>query len=170
MRAAARGRDARQAAPGSVSLHAGSFQGRRGVALVEQLHLDALRRRELALPRAHHRLRMSRHRIHRRAAFEREHRALLHGHIGAGHKAVIDALLAVTHGELGIGGEQERRVGVMRAVVMHVIHARLLVHTEDEAQRIGKLRRLAVELHAVPQVHGMQRHHTRALVVDDAAA
>ena len=28
----------------------------------------------------------------------------------------------------------------------------------------------AVELHAAPQVHGVQRHHARALIVDDAAA
>ena len=113
---------------------------------------------------------MARHRVHRRAAFERNHRTLLNGHISAGHKAVIDALLAVAHGELGIGREQERRVGVMGAVVMDVVHARFLVHAEDEAQGIGKLRRLAVELHAAPQVHGVQRHHARALVVDDAAA
>ena len=83
---------------------------------------------------------------------------------------MIDALLAIAHGELGIGREQERRVGVMGAVVMDIVHARFLVHAEDEAQGVGKLRRLAVELHAAPQVHGVQRHHARALVVDDAAA
>ena len=170
MRAATRGRDARQAAAGRVSLRAGSFQGRRGIALVEHFHFDALRRRELAHTRAHHRLRMARHRVHRRPAFERNHRTLFNGHISAGHKAVIDALLAVAHGELGIGGEQERRVGVMGAVVMDIVHARFLVHAEDEAQRVGKLRRQAVELHAAPQVHSVQRHHARALVVDDAAA
>ena len=85
VRAAARGRDARQTAACRASLRTGSFQGRRGFALVEQLHLDALRRRELAHPRAHHRLRMARHRVHRRPAFERNHRTLLNGHISAGH-------------------------------------------------------------------------------------
>ena len=35
MRAAARGRDARQAAPGRVGLCAGSFQSRRDIALIE---------------------------------------------------------------------------------------------------------------------------------------
>ena len=170
MRAAARGRDARQAALGSVRLRTGGRQGLHGVAFVKQLHLDALRRRKLAHPRAHYRLRMARHRVHRRAAFEREHRTLLDRHISAGHKAVVDAFLAVAHRELGVGREQECRVVVMGAVVMDVIHARFLVHAEDEAQRVGKLRRLAVELHATPQVHGVQRHHARALVVDDAAA
>ena len=58
----------------------------------------------------------------------------------------------------------------MGAVVMDIVHARFLVHAEDEAQRVGKLRRQAVELHAAPQVHSVQRHHARALVVDDAAA
>ena len=98
---------------------------------------------------------MARHRVHRRPAFERNHRTLFNGHISAGHKAVIDALLAVAHGELGIGREQERRVGVMGSVVMDIVHARFLVHAEDEAQGVGKLRHLAVELHAAPQVHGV---------------
>ena len=113
---------------------------------------------------------MARHRVHRRAAFEQHDRTFPHRHIGAGQKAVVDAFFAIAHGELRIGREQKRRVGVMRAVVAHIAHARFLVRAENEAQRVRQLRRLAGKLQLSPQVHGVQRHHARAFVIDDATA
>ena len=112
---------------------------------------------------------MARYGVDGRATFEQDDRTRFNGKVCAGQKAVVDALLAIAHREFRIGREQERRVGVMRAVIAHVAHARFLVRAENEAQRVRQPRRLARLLQRAPQVHGVQRHHARALVVDDAA-
>ena len=89
---------------------------------------------------------------------------------GRGDEPVVEALFAVAHGELGVGREQEQRVGVALAVVRDVRHARLLVGAEQEADSVGEALGDAVVLEVLPELDGVQRDDAGALVVDDAAA
>ena len=112
----------------------------------------------------------ARHRVRGRAALELhdDARARLDGL--AHEHAVVAALLAVAHGELRVGREQEGRVVVVQVVVGHVGHAGFLVRAEQEAHGIGELRRLALVLQVLPELHSVQGHDAGALVVQRAAA
>jgi hypothetical protein len=101
------------------------------------------------------------------AAFYLDDVTVLHG--GARQRAAADARLAVAHGELVVGREQEGRVIVARAVVRDVLHVRFLVRAEQHAHGVGQA--LAARGHAVgPELHRMERDHNRPLVVAHAPA
>ena len=118
----------------------------------------------------HHGLGDAGHRVRGSTARERDHHALGLGNGLAGKRTAVAPLFAVTHGELGVGGEQEGRVVVALAVIGHVGHASLLVRAEQEAQRVGETRRFSRVLHVLPELHGVQGHHAGTFVVDHAAA
>ena len=112
---------------------------------------------------AHDRVGDARDRVRRRAAFDVDDRAALEAL--ARERAVVEALLAIAHGELGVGSEEKRRVGEALAVVRDVAHSRFLVRAEDDADRVGQLFALVG-----PKLHRAECRDDRALIVDDAAA
>ena len=128
---------------------------------------NAISIRQVGSVGLHHGLGDAGHRVRGRAARELQHDAVGDGL--ADQLAVVATLLAVAHGELGIGREQERRIVVMLVVVGHVGHAGFFVRAEQEADGVGELRSLAGVLQVLPELHGVQRHHAGALVVERAA-
>ena len=85
--------------------------------------------------------------------------------MGALVMPVVAALLAVAHGEVGIGREEERRALVVLEVPRHVSHGGFLVGTEQKADGVG-----ARHIEPRQALHRVQGHHRGALVVQAAAA
>ncbi len=112
---------------------------------------------------------LPRHRVHRATAGQFPDPRLT-GEDGLAHQLrVVDALFAVPHGKLRIGGEQEVRVGLMGAVVLHIRHARLLIGAENDAHVEGQ-RFSASRQETAHRIQGEERHQQWTLVVHDTAA
>ena len=133
-------------------------------------HDDAVGALQLVGVGIHDGVGQARHRVRGRAALELHDDARTRLDGLAHEHAVVAALLAVAHGELRVGREQEGRVIVVQVVVGHVGHAGFLVRAEQEAHGVGELRGLALVLQVLPELHGVQRHDAGALVVQRAAA
>ena len=87
------------------------------------------------------------------------------GDSAAGKGGAKLALLRITDRELGIGSKQEGRILMSRQIMGHILHARLLIATQECAERIPGGHALAKEKCA-----SVQTKNGRTLVVDDAAA
>ena len=85
--------------------------------------------------------------------------------LGAYDLAVEAALLPVADRELGVRRKAERRHGVMRGVVVHVVHIGLFVGTQQRAHRVFELDAAVLEV-----FQRIQAEDAGAFVVRHAAA
>ena len=79
--------------------------------------------------------------------------------------AVVDALLPVAEGEVGVGAEAEERRGVIGKIVCHIAHAGLLIGAQQGADRIFQR-----DVPLLQVLEGIEAEDAGALVVQNAAA
>ena len=147
--------------PGGMGIHTRSIDARRAVAGV--FHGNALGRGQRGGIGAHDGPGLAGHRVGHHAARDVQNHRVGDGR--ARDAPVVAALLAVAHGEVGIGREEERRALVVLEVPRHVSHGGFLVGTEQEADGIG-----ARQVEPAQALHRMKGNHRRALVVQATAA
>ncbi len=78
---------------------------------------------------------------------------------------VVDALLPVAEGEVGVGAEAEEGCGEVRKVVLHVTHAALLIGAQQGPDRV-----LQRDVPLLQILQRVQAQDAGALVVHDAPA
>ena len=82
-----------------------------------------------------------------------------------GKGAAVVPLLTVTHREFAVRREAESGLGVVGQIIVHVLHAGLLGAAQQDAQGVRQGLALFFE-----ELGGVQRQHSRSLVVRSAAA
>ena len=79
-------------------------------------------------------------------------------------KTVIDALLAVNQGKVGVRAEAENGQRVVRYIVLHIFHAGLFIASEESPDGIMKLRTTLLQI-----FERIEAEHGGPFIVHDAA-
>ena len=102
------------------------------------------------------------HGVRREAALDVDN--VHHRQLG-NHAAMVDALFAVAEREICVRAEAEQRSGIIRQIILDVLHAGLFVCAEQRADRIAQGYSLILEV-----LQRIEAEDARPLVVHDAAA
>ena len=144
---------------GGVAAHA--YGGQMPDALTRRFGRDPLRiLRRLIAPDPG--LRLVRHGVGGKAALDIHD--VLHGHLGQ-HAPVVDALLPVAQGEVGVRAEAEQGGLVVLQIILHVLHAGLLVDAQQGPDGVAQGHAPVLQV-----FQGVQAQHAGSLVVHNAPA